>query len=94
MPAININLTSFAVILYAGMMVIAGSIWVLSSQVRRLSDLVEEHIKATATATGTRPAARRPALAAIPVARHEPRRNVLGRDRVVARVSALSAGRR
>lgn len=43
---LNISLTSLAVILWSGMMVIAGSIWVLSSQVRRLSELLEEQVKA------------------------------------------------
>ena len=38
----NINLTSLAVILWSGMLVIAGSIWVLSSQVRKLADLIEQ----------------------------------------------------
>jgi hypothetical protein len=38
----NINLTSLAVILWSGMLIIAGSIWVLSSQVRRLVDHMEE----------------------------------------------------
>lgn len=39
----NINLTSLAVILWSGMLVIAGSVWVLSSQVRKVADLIEEH---------------------------------------------------
>ena len=39
----NINLTSLAVILWSGMLVIAGSIWVLSSQVRKMADLLEDH---------------------------------------------------
>ncbi len=38
---LNISLTSLAVILWSGMMVIAGSIWILSSQVRKLADLIE-----------------------------------------------------
>ena len=37
----NINLTSLAVILWSGMLIISGSIWVLSSQVRKLADLLE-----------------------------------------------------
>lgn len=37
----NINLTSLAIILWSGMLIIAGSIWVLASQVRKLADLVE-----------------------------------------------------
>lgn len=43
---LNISLTSLAAILWLGMMIIAGSIWVLSSQVRKLSDLLEERAKA------------------------------------------------
>jgi hypothetical protein len=39
----QINLTSLAIVLWSGMLVIAGSIWVLSSQVRKVADLIEEH---------------------------------------------------
>ena len=42
----NVNLTSLAVILWSGMLIISGSIWVLSSQVRRLVDHMEEQSKA------------------------------------------------
>src|SRR5438067_9749274 len=38
----NINLTSLAVILWSGMLIISGSIWVLASQVRKLADLWED----------------------------------------------------
>jgi hypothetical protein len=38
----NINLTSLAVILWSGMLIISGSIWVLSSQVRKLADILED----------------------------------------------------
>ena len=41
----NINLTSLAVILWSGMLIISGSIWVLSSQVRRLVDHMEEQAR-------------------------------------------------
>jgi hypothetical protein len=41
----NINLTSLAVILWSGMLIIAGSIWVLSSQVRKLADILEEQAR-------------------------------------------------
>jgi hypothetical protein len=41
----NFNLTSLAVILWSGMLIIAGSIWVLASQVRKLADLVEQQGK-------------------------------------------------
>lgn len=47
----NINLTSLAIILWSGMLIIAGSIWVLSSQVRKLADLLEEQGR-TATPLG------------------------------------------
>ena len=43
---LNISLTSLAVVLWSGMLIIAGSIWVLSSQVRKLVDLLEEQGKA------------------------------------------------
>jgi hypothetical protein len=42
---LNISLTSLAVILWSGMLIIAGSIWVLSAQVRKLVDLLEEQGK-------------------------------------------------
>jgi hypothetical protein len=48
----NINLTSLAVILWSGMLIIAGSIWVLSSQVRRLADILEDRSKSSAPAEG------------------------------------------
>ena len=41
----NISLTSLAVVLWSGMLIIAGSIWVLSSQVRKLADLLEQQGK-------------------------------------------------
>lgn len=47
---LNINLTSLALILWSGMLVIAGSIWVLSSQVRKLADLLEDRPKERAAA--------------------------------------------
>jgi hypothetical protein len=50
----NINLTSLAVILWSGMLIIAGSVWVLSSQVRKVADLIEEH--SNRTAQSARPA--------------------------------------
>ncbi len=43
---LNISLTSLAAILWSGMLIIAGSIWVLSSQVRKLVDLLEERGRA------------------------------------------------
>src|SRR4051794_10584232 len=43
---LHISLTSLAVILWSGMLIIAGSIWILSSQVRKLVDLLEEQGKA------------------------------------------------
>ncbi|WP_435010307.1 hypothetical protein P12x_001560 [Tundrisphaera lichenicola] len=43
---LHVNLNSLAAILWSGMLIIAGSIWVLSSQVRRLVDHMEEQAKA------------------------------------------------
>jgi hypothetical protein len=42
----NINLTSLAVILWSGMLIISGSIWVLASQVRKLADVFEDRERA------------------------------------------------
>jgi hypothetical protein len=50
----NINLTSLAVILWSGMLVIAGSIWVLASQVRKLADLYEDRAESGAVASRPR----------------------------------------
>ena len=49
----NINLTSLAFILWSGMLIIAGSILVLSSQVRKVADLIEDQGR-TATTTANR----------------------------------------
>jgi hypothetical protein len=46
----NINLTSLAVILWSGMLIISGSVWVLCSQVRRLGEILEERAKEPAPA--------------------------------------------
>jgi hypothetical protein len=39
----NINLTTLAVVLWSGMLIIAGSIWILASQVRKVADLLDQH---------------------------------------------------
>src|SRR5258708_7409692 len=49
----NINLTSLAIILWSGMLVIAGSIWVLSSQVRKLADIMEDQSRITSRLEGS-----------------------------------------
>jgi hypothetical protein len=59
----NFNLTSMAVILWSGMLIISGSIWVLASQVRKLADLYEDRADAGA-ATVRPPAPRRDSTAA------------------------------
>jgi hypothetical protein len=40
-PVINLNLTSLAVILWSGFLIVAGAILILSSQVRHLVDVLE-----------------------------------------------------
>ncbi len=42
----HLTLASFTLILGAGTLIVTGSIWVLSSQVRKLVDLLEEQAKA------------------------------------------------
>jgi hypothetical protein len=76
MPDANLthSLSNLALILWSGMLIIAGSIWVLSSQVRRLTDLLERRSKeesATAVVVrvggadrGRRGASNRPSRAA------------------------------
>ncbi|MDR3638268.1 MAG: hypothetical protein P4L84_30980 [Isosphaeraceae bacterium] len=54
----HINLVSLAVILWSGMLIIAGSVWVLSSQVRKVADLIEQHSNRTATDTRLNESAR------------------------------------
>jgi hypothetical protein len=49
MPNLTFDLSRLALILWSGMLVIAGSIWILSSQVRRLADLLEAQKKETTT---------------------------------------------
>jgi hypothetical protein len=50
MQNLTIDLSRLALILWSGMLVIAGSIWILSSQVRRLADLLEAQKAATTEA--------------------------------------------
>ncbi len=49
----NINLTSLAVVLWSGMLIISGSIWVLSSQVRKLADIMEEQTRVPSRVEGS-----------------------------------------
>jgi hypothetical protein len=73
----NFNLTTVAVILWSGMLIISGSIWVLASQVRKLADLYEGRADTGATAVRP-PAPRRDSMGA-------------GRSRVTRRsTSAIS----
>jgi hypothetical protein len=48
----NINLTSLAIILWSGMLIIAGSIWVLSSQVCKLAEILADRRSSPAAAEG------------------------------------------
>ncbi len=77
----NINLTSLAVILWAGMLIISGSIWVLTSQVRRLADVIE----AQQARTGASESEPLPTLRVYAAP---------GRSRVVARRVAPATSRR
>ncbi|MBV8234038.1 MAG: hypothetical protein JO329_29005 [Planctomycetaceae bacterium] len=89
MSSFNINVTSLALILWSGMLIIAGSIWVLSSQVRKLADLYEEDAK-SAVAIGQHGAFGR-GPTALAFSRGWTRRGSSSRSRVVARVSASGA---
>jgi hypothetical protein len=40
MLQLNVNLTTLAAILWLGMLIISGSIWVLASQVRKVADVL------------------------------------------------------
>jgi hypothetical protein len=51
--SININMTSLALILWSGMMVIAGSIWILSSQVGHLVELLRDQSRSPAANEST-----------------------------------------
>jgi hypothetical protein len=48
MPNLTVDLCKLALILWSGMLIISGSIWILTSQVRRLGDLLEERARTTA----------------------------------------------
>ena len=92
MLSFNINVTSLALILWLGMLIIAGSIWVLSSQVRKLADLYEENAK-SAVAIGQHGRSGR-GPTAVALFRGSTRRGCSSRSRVVARVSASARGPR
>jgi hypothetical protein len=85
----NINLTSLAVILWSGMLIISGSIWVLSSQVRKLADLIEAQQARTSEAESAPSPA--PAQATAPILRVYA---APGRSRVVARRATIAQARR
>ena len=95
----NINLTSLAVILWSGMLIISGSIWVLSSQVRRLAELFDAPTKPATNPT--RVVARGSSRAALEPSRAASRRGVSSRvlrasvsvARVQAAYPALPAAR-
>lgn len=52
----NINLTSLAIILWSGMLIISGSIWVLCAQVGKLSDIIEASARQGYSASPEAPA--------------------------------------
>lgn len=62
MHSLNFNMTSLAIILWSGMLIISGSIWVLYSQIGRLTDVIEAYARQGAPANSetsvrsTRPA--------------------------------------
>jgi len=57
---LNIDLTSLALIIWSGMLIISGSVMVLSSQVRRLSDFLEKRAKSPALSRDDASQARSP----------------------------------
>jgi hypothetical protein len=89
MLSFNINVTSLALILWSGMLIIAGSIWVLSSQVRKLADLYEENAKSAVAIGQHGRSGRGPTAPAL--SRGSTRRGFSSRSRVVARVNASGA---
>jgi hypothetical protein len=62
-PVIHINLTSLAVILWSGFLIVAGSVLILSSQVRHLVEVLESR-PAGAPAPSPVPASNARAVAA------------------------------
>jgi len=54
----NVNLTTLAVILWSGMLIISGSIWILASQVRKVADLMDRHTTVIATKSARRESSR------------------------------------
>lgn len=56
---LNISLTTLAVVLWSGMLIISGSIWVLASQVRKVAEILELHGRQAEALAAT---ARRPSV--------------------------------
>jgi hypothetical protein len=57
MLQVNISLTTLAAILWLGMLIISGSIWILASQVRKVADVLsglDERALRLAGASGRR----------------------------------------
>ena len=64
MHGLTINLTSLAVILWSGLLIIAGSVLILSSQVRHLVELLESRPPTEpARVVATQPQSPRPRVA-------------------------------
>lgn len=51
MHNLSFNMTSLAIILWSGMLIIAGSIWVLCSQIGKLTDIIEANGRQSAPAS-------------------------------------------
>lgn len=52
MQNLTIDLTKLAFIVWSGMLIISGSIWILTSQIRRVGDILEERTKVTVAGEG------------------------------------------
>lgn len=76
---LNLDLSSLAMILWCGMAIIAGSIWVLASQVRKVADILEQQTKSENRARQAMGSART---------------SVIARERTVSRPIAAMSGRR
>jgi hypothetical protein len=86
MPNFDADLSRVALILWSGMLIIAGSIWILTAQVRRLGEVLEGRPRSPAAGAGaTAPA---PPGATITTARATTRHSAPLRTVRVARTVA------
>ncbi len=86
----NINLTSLAIILWSGMLIISGSIWVLCAEIRKVHDLMDAHYREAPQPVPSTPTAAWKPGPAPRVARASVRRTTPAYSRRVVRIMAAT----